>query len=159
MKFRLPMSGPVVLLVVLFALSGHVALAGDGKGHDGDHGQTQSSNDQGDDHDHGQSGDDQGDNQQSGTSTNAGDGSGDDKAHEANETPQKEQEEARQAVANGKAAPLTVLLKKLKADYPGQILDVALVKDAVKLRFIVKYIDKANQIKTVTLDALTLEDD
>jgi uncharacterized membrane protein YkoI len=76
-----------------------------------------------------------------------------------NESPEKEQEEARQAVATGKAAPLTKLLEKLKTAYPGQILDVGLVRLPNKLKFSVKYIDVKGVVKTVTLDALTLEDE
>ncbi len=80
-------------------------------------------------------------------------------AHELSESPEQEQEEVRQAVASGKAAPLTQLLLKLKAHYPGQILNVALVRKSAKLNFVVKYIDPTGLVKIVSFDALTLEDE
>jgi uncharacterized membrane protein YkoI len=67
-----------------------------------------------------------------------------------------EQEEARKAVTTGQAAPLTELLKKLKTDYPGQLLDVGLTHDTKNFVFTVKYIDATGTVRTVSLDALTL---
>ena len=70
---------------------------------------------------------------------------------------EEEQESARSAVASGKAAPLTALLKKLKADYPGEILGVALNQVQGQYVFDVKYLDRSGLIKIVSLNALTLE--
>jgi uncharacterized membrane protein YkoI len=141
------MFGLIIVLMIVFTPAGRWALAGDGKGHGGNH----DSSDDRTNNDH-----------QDGNAKNDDSANSDEStfnAHEAGETAEKEQEEARQAVANGKAAPLTVLLKKLKTQFPGQVLDVTLLKNEARLRFVVKYIDKAGRVKTVTLDALTLEND
>lgn len=68
-----------------------------------------------------------------------------------------DQESAKSAVASGKAAPLTELLKKLKSDYPGEILNVALNQIRGQYVFNVKYLDHAGLIRMVSLNALTLE--
>ncbi len=77
--------------------------------------------------------------------------------HKLVEGPNDEQDAARAAVASGKAAPLTELLKKLKTDYPGEILDVGLKQIRGQYVFNVKYLDSSGLIKTVSLNAVTLE--
>lgn len=153
MKFRFAWPGLIFLLLMLAVTGSRMALADDQKSQGSDHQQTQSS--EGSDNRAG-SGEDAGDGGYGGDGTDGGDGT---KVtpHEVGESAEKEQEEARQAVAAGKAAPLTLLLKKLQTDYPGQILDVALARNLTKLVFVVKYIDTTGILKTVTLDALTLE--
>ncbi|MEO7566682.1 MAG: hypothetical protein ABIS49_08570 [Aestuariivirga sp.] len=162
MHLRFGKPGIALLVGLLLAAGSRVAIADDNKDHHGS------------DHDHSTSSD-------SGNSDNGGKPAGGDNsggkhnnddeqsqvsqtnpesnAHEADETPEREQEEARQAVASGKAAPLTSLLRKLRSDYPGQVLDVSLAQHFSRLVFVVKYIDKTGLVKVVSLDAVTLEDD
>ena len=152
MKLRLALSRLCFLLGLGISLGSPLALADDGKGQHGDSNSQTSSNETGQ-------------NEEQSERAGIGSGQGDEvtqsedaaTAHELSESPEKEQEEVAQAVASGRAAPLTLLLKKLKSSYPGQILDVTLVRLSAPMKFRVKYIDQTGLVKTVTLNALTLE--
>jgi hypothetical protein len=153
MKLRTTRPGLILLLAMFVVLGSRVAVADDSKQSSSDNSSQSTSSDnhsndnQSNDN---QSSDDQSNDNNGGVGSNV-------ITHEIGESAEKEQEEARQAVVNGKAAPLTLLLKKLQTDYPGQILDVALTRKLAKLLFVVKYIDPTGTVKVVTLDALSLE--
>lgn len=142
------------LLWLIIALGSGVAWAEDGKNSQGSSNSQTSSN---------SSGNHDGESEDAGAvSDHADDVAASESAaaaHELSESPEREQEEVARAVASGKAAPLPLLLKKLKANFPGQILDVALVRVPAPLKFKVKYIDVTGQVKTVLLNALTLENE
>ena len=77
--------------------------------------------------------------------------------HEKGESADDEQEEIKREVEGGNAASLKKLIEKLNTDYPGQILDVFLKHDHGKLLFEIKYIDPEGVVKTLVLDARSLE--
>lgn len=164
MHLRFGKPGIALLLGLLLAAGGRVTMAGDKADH---HDHSSSDNGKSDNGEKSESADKPSAPQNKDGDADADDGdetqasqlNSESNAHEADETLEHEQEEVRQAVASGKAAPLTSLLRKLRADYPGQVLDVSLTRHTSRLVFVVKYIDKAGLVKIVSLDALTLKND
>lgn len=101
-----------------------------------------------DDHDGGDSGDD--------------DGKDDDKSEdgdndsEIGESGSQEAAEAKNAVLEGQARPLSDLLSYLKQNYPGQILDVDLKQRSGKFEYRLKILQDTGKVIKLRLDAMTL---
>jgi hypothetical protein len=69
----------------------------------------------------------------------------------------KDQDRAQDAVAAGKAAPLLKLKEFLKQNYPGKILKIDLNKRFGSYVYKVRILQAGNRVKSMTLDALTLQ--
>ncbi len=65
----------------------------------------------------------------------------------------KDHDKAREAVSSGQAQPLDAILPKVRARYPGQLLDAKLKKSGGKYRYIIKILDKNGKVRRVTVDA------
>jgi uncharacterized membrane protein YkoI len=68
-----------------------------------------------------------------------------------------EQDEARQAVAAGKAASLPLVLAFMAINYPGEVIDVKLHQRKADYVYEVKFLAEANMLRSVVLDAKTLK--
>jgi hypothetical protein len=68
-----------------------------------------------------------------------------------------EANEAKNAVASGKAVPLKKLITFLNSNYPGKVLDVDLKQSAGRYQFRIKILQASGKVVRLRLDALTLE--
>lgn len=113
--------------------------------------------DGGDDSHHGGSGggedsgsDDSGDDDSSGKAeTEDGDNDGDDSGIKA--------QEALEAVAEGRAVSLTLLIRHLNENFPGKLIDVDFKQRSGRVFYLVKILQEDGKILRLRLDALTLE--
>jgi hypothetical protein len=118
------------LLIPLLAGQATCALADKGKGGGGGGGNSGP----------GGGGDDGGDDDDD----NSGPGGGDD-----------DQYDARDAVDGGKAKKLNVVLKSVRARFPGQVVDVKLRRSSGRLTYRVKVLEASGGLVTVMIDATT----
>lgn len=60
---------------------------------------------------------------------------------------------ARDAVSSGQAQPLDAILPKVRARYPGRLLDAKLTRSGGKYRYVIKILNKNGKVRRVTVDA------
>lgn len=60
---------------------------------------------------------------------------------------------ARDAVSSGEAQPLDAILPKVRARYPGRLLDAKLTGSSGKYRYVIKILNKNGKVRRVTVDA------
>jgi hypothetical protein len=89
-------------------------------------------------------------------SSNSGPGGGDDRRNNNDNDNQSGSEEARDAVEDGKAQPLSQLMAHLRKHFPGTVLDVDLRRSRNGHSYRVKLLNTNGKIQTLRLDALTL---
>ena len=65
----------------------------------------------------------------------------------------KDHDTARDAVSSGQAQPLDAILPKVRARYPGRLLDAKLTRSGGKYRYVIKILDKKGKVRRVTVDA------
>ncbi|WP_282609941.1 PepSY domain-containing protein [Pelagibius sp. Alg239-R121] len=65
----------------------------------------------------------------------------------------KDHDKARDAVSSGQAQPLDAILPKVRARYPGRLLDAKLTRSGGKYRYVIKILDKKGKVRRVTVDA------
>ena len=65
----------------------------------------------------------------------------------------KDHDKARDAVSSGQAQPLDSILPKVRARYPGRLLDAKLTRSGGKYRYVIKILDKKGKVRRVTVDA------
>lgn len=65
----------------------------------------------------------------------------------------KDHDKARDAVSSGEARPLDAILPKVRARYPGRLLDAKLTRSGGKYRYVIKILDKKGKVRRVTVDA------
>jgi hypothetical protein len=66
-------------------------------------------------------------------------------------------QQAREAVQGGQAASMPLLLSYLKEKYPGQVLDIKLRDNSTNFVYEVRYLSDIIFLRTVFLDARTLQ--
>jgi hypothetical protein len=69
----------------------------------------------------------------------------------------KEAQKAREAVADGKAVPMRLLLRHLRTNYPGKLLDVDLKRSWGHFEYRVKILQASGKVIHLRLDAITLQ--
>lgn len=65
----------------------------------------------------------------------------------------QDHDKAREAVSSGQAQPLDAILPKVRARYPGRLLDAKLTGSRGKYRYVIKILDKNGKVRRVTVDA------
>ncbi len=65
----------------------------------------------------------------------------------------QDHDRARDAVSSGQAQPLDAILPKVRARYPGRLLDAKLTRNGGKYRYVIKILDKNGKVRRVTVDA------
>ena len=92
----------------------------------------------------------------SGSDNGGGDDDGDDD-DDPNEADEDDQDRARNAVKKGKAVPLSALLKHLKENYPGKLINVSLVKTKGNYYYKVKLLNQSGRLVNLRFDAKSLQ--
>jgi hypothetical protein len=85
------------------------------------------------------------------------DDSGDDGNDDEDGDDGKEAQKAREAVADGKAVPMRLLLRHLRTNYPGKLLDVDLKRSWGHFEYRVKILQASGKVIHLRLDAITLQ--
>lgn len=65
----------------------------------------------------------------------------------------QDHDKAREAVSSGQAQPLDAILPKVRARYPGRLLDAKLTGSRGKYRYVIKILNKNGKVRRVTVDA------
>ena len=97
----------------------------------------------------------------SGGGDDGGDDDGDDNHGDDDDDPaesdEDDQDRARNAVKKGKAVPLSALLKHLKENYPGKLINVSLVKTKGNYYYKVKLLNQSGHLVNLRFDAKSLQ--
>ncbi len=91
------------------------------------------------------------------TSGSGNSGSGNSGSQSFGRSPTLDADQTKSLIAQGKAASMPLLLTYLKTHYPGEVLDVRLHTTNSKYVYEVRYLSNVVVLRTVYLDALTLQ--
>lgn len=102
--------------------------------------------------------DDDSDDDDGSSGSNSGSGSGDSSGRSNSKSrSQRELDDARRAIRTGKAVPLVRLIKHVRANFGGKVLDVNLNRSFFRYTYRVKHLSKDGRLQTLKFDALTLK--
>lgn len=109
-----------------------------------------------DDDDSDEDDDDDDDDDSSGSNSGSGSG-GSSGSSNSKSRSQRELDDARRAIRTGKAVPLVRLIKHVRANFGGKVLDVNLNRSFFRYTYRVKHLSKDGRLQTLKFDALTLK--